>query len=120
VGGGLPGVRGSDAWVLLSVLAFAVIGMHSLVADGPAPRSMASAAMTASVPAAANATERSCCPGNHAPAIGQPGHHHDLQHLCLTILIAAVVLLVGSLLRRRGQATAGHCAPGIAGHAGRA
>ena len=88
--------------VLLAVLAFGVVGMHSLIATGPAHATMESVAMTS---AAATAVESgvqawpSCCDDEHSA-----GHNHDLQHLCLAVLAAAFALVIGRLLWRSGHA----------------
>jgi hypothetical protein len=105
---------------LVSVLAFAVIGMHSLIADDPAHASMQPAAM-ASASADVSSTEYlapvgpSCCPGDHTPAAEPPGHSsghgHDLQHLCLAVLVAAFMLIAGRLLWRRGHPVLAHREP---------
>jgi hypothetical protein len=87
--------------MLLSVLAFAVVGMHSLVADGATPESTAPPVM-AHPPAvtilAEPSAEPGCCDDHDTGHV--PGHSHDLQHLCLAILIAVGVLIGGSLLWR--------------------
>lgn len=91
-------------WVLLAVLAFGVVGMHCLSATGSAHAVMESAAMT-SAPADAIAVESgtqawpACCDDEHST-----GHNHGLQHLCLAVLAAAFVLLIGRLLWRSDHA----------------
>jgi hypothetical protein len=111
--------------VLLSVLAFGVIGMHSLIAEDPAHASgepvaaMASeagagepvAAMASEAGAGMSTEDRAsigplCCLEDHALAAEHRGHSsghgHDMQHLCLAVLIAAFALMMGLLLWRRG------------------
>lgn len=116
-------------WALLAALAFAVIGMHSLVTGSatdasPTRSGMVDTSVTAApgrvVAAAPIAeqvmadTESTCdCP-DHDPAMnhsGSSGHNHNLLHLCLAVLVALAGLVLGWLLRRRGQATAGHRDP---------
>jgi hypothetical protein len=101
-------------WVLLCALAFCLIGMHSLVAADPGmghppPTS------TSTLIAAADEDGISCCGGDHDLADGQPGHApghgHDMQHLCLAVLVAAAGLIVAWLLWRRGHTTERHHEP---------
>jgi hypothetical protein len=99
-------------WVLLSVLAFGVIGMHSLIAEDPAHASGEPVAAMASEAGAGMSTEDRasigplCCLEDHALAAEHRGHSsghgHDMQHLCLAVLIAAFALMMGLLLWRRG------------------
>lgn len=102
-------------WVLLSVLAFAVIGMHSLIAGDPAHAAMRPAAVMASAAADAMPTQPSCCLDDHDLVAEPPGHSsghgHDLQHLCLAVLVAAFVLIAGRLLWRRSHAVLAHREP---------
>jgi hypothetical protein len=97
--------------VLLIVLAFAVIGMHSLIAEDPTHAPGEPVAAMASGPAAVMSTEDRafvgplCCSDDRALAAEHRGHSsghgHDMQHLCLAVLIAAVALMMGWLLWRR-------------------
>jgi hypothetical protein len=104
-------------WVLLCGLAFCLVGMHSLVAAdadmGHAPTTSTSTA--AMLIAAADEVGMSCCGGDHRLAAGQPGHApghgHDMQHLCLAVLVAVAGLIVAWLLWRRGHTAERHHEP---------
>jgi hypothetical protein len=95
-------------WVLLFVLAFAVIGMHSLIAEDPTHASGQPVMAMAGGPRAVMSTEHRfsagplCCPDDRALAAEHRGHSsghgHDMQHLCLAVLIAAFALMMGLLL----------------------
>jgi hypothetical protein len=85
-------------WVLLAVLAFALVGMHSLVTLDAAPP------CDHVVGTPALATEVMSAPAPGAPASG----HGDHQHLCLAVLVGLVVLALGWLSWRRGRHAAGH------------
>lgn len=88
--------------MLLVALAFAVIGMHNLVAISPMHDAMAPEPVTSASAMVADA----CC-ADHA---GQPGHApgagHDWLHLCLAVLgqlaAAAALLLVLVIALARG------------------
>lgn len=64
-------------WVLLCALVFAVVGMHHVAA--------------AETPHAAHTAS------HHEE---QQPHEHDLLHLCLAVLVAAAVVLLGWFLVR--------------------
>ena len=85
-------------WLPLAVLAFALVGMHSLVTlDAPPPCDHL-------VSAPALATDALSTPAPGAPASG----HGDHQHLCLAVLVGLVVLALSWLSWRRGRHAAGH------------
>lgn len=88
-------------WALLSVLAFALIGMHSLVTVEPAhmPHTPATATVVNGVAAPGPA----CCDAAAMEHPGSPEHDHAMQHLCLAILIAVAGLLLGWLWWRRNH-----------------
>ncbi|WP_394620406.1 hypothetical protein JNUCC0626_15250 [Lentzea sp. JNUCC 0626] len=65
-------------WVLLCALVFAVVGMHHVAA--------------AETPHAEHTV-------SHQQEPEQP-HEHDLLHLCLAVLVAAAVVLLGWFLVR--------------------
>ncbi|WP_329056238.1 hypothetical protein OG738_21820 [Amycolatopsis sp. NBC_01488] len=107
--------------MLLSVLAFALIGMHSLVTAHTADvshggsRMVATSAEAAFTPAetvagpsveqATAGTDTECCP-DHDQAMNHSGpasHGHDLLHLCLAVLVALAGLEFGWLLWQRRQ-----------------
>ena len=88
-------------WLPLAVLAFALVGMHSLVTlDAPPPCDHL-------VSAPALATDALSTPAPGAPASG----HGDHQHLCLAVLVALVVLALGWLSWRRGGQAVGQPTP---------
>jgi H+/Cl- antiporter ClcA len=118
----VPARAAALRWMLLSVLAFALIGMHSLVTTHAADTHAASSGMVAALvepPAPAGSaafgmvdqvtgpTDAGCCP-DHDPAMnhsGSSGQGHDLRHLCLAVLVALAGLVLGWLLWRRARTT---------------
>jgi hypothetical protein len=70
-------------WVLLCALVFSVVGMHHVAA--------------AESPHAEHSTSHLQGPHQQEP---QQPHEHDLLHLCLAVLVAAVVVLLGWFLVR--------------------
>lgn len=109
-------------WALLAALAFAVIGMHSLITGSATEVSHARSGMADISVAAAPGpavvaeqvmgdTESTCdCP-DHDSAMdhsGSSGHDHNMLHLCLAVLVALAGLMLAWLLWRRRQATIGH------------
>ncbi|MFD8495791.1 hypothetical protein [Amycolatopsis sp. NPDC059657] len=127
----VPARAAASRWMLLSVLAFAVIGMHSLITVHPAdthsaPSGMVSAFAEAPGPAGSAARamvdqvtaemDSACCPDHDAAAnhSGSSGHGHDLLHLCLAVLVTLAGLVLGWLLMRRARTAIGRRAPNSA------
>lgn len=83
-------------WLLLCVLSFGLIGMHHLgwmsqPCGAPAePMSSMSVLMPGDVMSAVSPSA-----GQQAPSTGRRTHHgvDDLLHLCLAVLVAALVLV---------------------------
>ncbi|GHF79753.1 hypothetical protein GCM10017566_62440 [Amycolatopsis bartoniae] len=107
-------------WALLSALAFALIGMHSLVAPGSAPAqamTMVSASPEVSGPAMAIPVAEPACCLDHLVDSGSghsPGHSHDPLHLCLAVLVALAGLAIAWLLWQHSQNTTRHHTPSAA------
>jgi hypothetical protein len=88
---------------LLAVLAFAVLGMHSVVAWHAADHGMAP-------PSAAAVMAPGCCPGHDG---GQaPGHDHQWLHLCLAVItqlaLGAALLMLTAFAWLLRKATREH------------
>lgn len=105
-------------WLLLSMLAVALIGMHCLVTvHASAASRMGGVRRDADRGQATAAAESPCCgdhdeAGNHSGSPGS-GHGHDLLHLCLAILVALAGLVHGWLLWQRGWTTTAHRGPNL-------
>ena len=110
-------------WALLAGLAFALIGMHNLVALCTAShdqsRMGAAPPHAALVIAQAMPADTDGCCSDHDPAVGQPdhpsGHDHDLMHLCLAVLTALATLIMVWLLWHSSHTTTRHRCPRPAG-----
>jgi hypothetical protein len=84
-------------WAFLVALALGIVGMHHLAMPGGEPQH---AGHATAVAVASVAADPACCDN-------MAGHGmHDLLHLCLAVLGAAVGLLLSWLLLRRGTTTA--------------
>lgn len=85
-------------WALVWAVVLAVVGMHHLSTQDNSSHSVASAAVAVAV---------DCCPDGatteHAP---KRDGEHDMVHLCLAILAAALVLALTLLVSRTGLNTA--------------